>query len=131
MEARNLTSRDSIGRDDIIKAVRECHRRLFGSRKKGSNVGPAGHAMFAGNGGVGRIKRAGGGVHGKGGGHGKGKGGRRGQQGRGGKSTNDYGGGSAACRLRGEMPQVWQEQPLEGRLRGGAMHQMPRTGARS
>ena len=35
VEARNLASRDSIGRDDIIEAVREGHHRLFGSRKKG------------------------------------------------------------------------------------------------
>ncbi|MUG03827.1 hypothetical protein ECC01_23030 [Bacillus tequilensis] len=28
VEARNLASRDSIGRDDIIKAVRERHHRL-------------------------------------------------------------------------------------------------------
>ena len=29
VEARNLSSRDSIGRDDIIKAVRERHHRLY------------------------------------------------------------------------------------------------------
>ena len=97
VEARNLASRDSIGRDDIIKAVRERHHRRSGSRKKGSNVGHAGHAMFAGGGGFGRRKEAGGGAHRKGGDRGKGNGGRRGRQGRGGKSTNEDGGGSAAA----------------------------------
>ena len=108
VEARNLASRDSIGRDDIIKAVRERHHRLSGNRKKGSNAGYAGHAMFAGGsggggsrgkggGGGGRGKGGGGGGHGKGGGHGNGKGGRRGQHGRGGKGTNEDGGGSAAA----------------------------------
>ena len=86
VEARNLASRDSIGRDDIIKAVPERHHRLSGSRK-GFNAGNAGHAMFVG----------GGGAHGKGGGRGKGKGGRRGRQGRGGKGTNEDGGGSAVA----------------------------------
>ena len=97
VEARNLASRDSIGRDDIIKAVRERHHRLSGSRKKGSNAGHTGHAMFAGGGDGGHKKGAGGGTHGKGGGRGKGKGGRRGRQGRGGKGTNEDGGGSAAA----------------------------------
>ena len=50
VEARNLASRDSIGREDTIKVVRERHHRLSGSRKKGSNAGHAGHAMFAGGG---------------------------------------------------------------------------------
>ena len=50
VEERNLASRHRIGRDDIIKAVRERHHRLFGSRKKGSNAGHAGHAVFAGGG---------------------------------------------------------------------------------
>ena len=81
VEARNLASRDSIGRDDIIKAVRERHYRLSGNRKKGSNAGYAGHAMFAGGGDGGHRKGAGGGTHGEGGGRGKGKGGRRGRQG--------------------------------------------------
>ena len=57
-EARNLASCDSIDRDDIIKAVRERHHRLSGNRKKGSNAGYAGHAMFVvvggGGGGGGR-----------------------------------------------------------------------------
>ena len=69
VEARHLASRDRIGRDDIIKAVRERHHRLSENRKKGSNAGHAGHAMFAGGGGGG-------------GGRGKGKGGRRGRQAR-------------------------------------------------
>ena len=56
VEARNLASRDSIGREDIIKAVRERYHRLSGSRKKGSNASHAGHAMFAGGGGGGRRK---------------------------------------------------------------------------
>ena len=60
VEARNLASRDSIGRDDIIKAVRERHHRLSGNRKKVSNAGHADHAMYAGGGG-------GGGGRGKGG----------------------------------------------------------------
>ena len=97
VEARNLASRDSIGRDDIIKAVRERHHRISGNRKKGSNAGHAGHAMFAGGGGGGRGKDDGGGSHGKGGGHGNGKSGRRGQHGKGGKGTNEDGGGSAAA----------------------------------
>ena len=96
VEARNLASHDSIGRDDIIKAVRERHHQLSGSRKKGSNAGHAGHAMFAGGGGGDRRKGVGGGAHGKGGGRGKGKCVRRGQQRRGGKGTNEDGGGSTA-----------------------------------
>ena len=117
MEARNLASRDSIGRDDIIKVVRERHHRLSGNRKKGSNAGHAGHAMFAGGGGGGRRKGGGGGgrkkggggggrrkgggsgAHGEGGGRSERKGGRREQLviGRGGKGTNEDGGGSAAA----------------------------------
>ena len=98
MEARNFASRDSIGRDGIIKAVRERRHRLSGSRKKGSNAGHAGHAMFAAGSGGGRRKRAGGGAHGKGGGHGKGKGGRfRGQQGWGDQGTNEDSGGLIAA----------------------------------
>ena len=97
VEARNLASRDSIGRDDIIKAIRERHHRLSGSRKKGSNAGHASHAMFAGGGDGGHKKRASGGAHRKGGGRGKGNGGRRGQQGRGGEGTSEDGGGSAAA----------------------------------
>ena len=84
-EARNLAPRDSIGREKIIKAVRERHHRLSGNSKNGSN---SGHALYAGDG-------AGGG-HGKGGDRGNGKGGRRGKHGRGGKGTNEVGGGSAA-----------------------------------
>ena len=105
MEARNLASRDSIGRVDIIKDVRERHHRLPGNRKKGSNAGHAGRVMFAGGGGGcrwkgrgggGRGKGDGGGGHGKGGGHGNENGERRGQHGRGGKGSNEDGGGSAA-----------------------------------
>ena len=70
---RNLASRHSIGRDDIIKAVRGQHNRHSGRRKMGSNDGHAGLAMFAGNGGGGRGKGAGVGAHAKGGGRGKGK----------------------------------------------------------
>ena len=77
VEARNVVSRDSIGRDDIIKAVRERHHRLSENRKKGSNAGHAGPAMFdaaaaghAGHamvdgGGGGREKCGGGGGHGR------------------------------------------------------------------
>ena len=98
VEVGNLASRDSIGRDDVIKAVGERHHRLSGNRKKGSNAGHADHAMFAGGGGSGgRGKGGGGGGHGKGGGRGKGKIGRWGQQGRGGKGTNEVGGGSATA----------------------------------
>ena len=74
----------------------------------------------------------------------KGKGGRRGRQVRGGKGTNKDGGvsaaaaggdGSSAKAADGGTSevrcQVWQEGPLEDRLHGGAMQQMPRTGARS
>ena len=67
VEARNLSSRDSIGRNDIIKAVREQHHRLSENRKKVSNAGHASHAMFADGGGGGRRKGAGGGAHRKGG----------------------------------------------------------------
>ena len=84
--ARNLASRNSTGRAEIIKAVREQHHRLSGNRKKGSN---SRHGLYAGDGAVGG--------HRKGGGHGNGKGGRRGKHGRGGKGTNEVGGGSAAA----------------------------------
>ena len=78
---RNLASRNSIGRDNIVKAVRKRPRQLSGNRTKGSNSGHADYAMFAGGGGDGggRGKGVGGGAHGKGGGRSKGKGGRRGQ----------------------------------------------------
>ena len=95
--ARNHAYRDSIGRDGIIKAVGERHHRLSGSRRKGSNAGHTGNAMFGGGGGGGRRAVPDGGAHGKGGGRGKGKGGRRGQQGRCCKGTNEDGGGSAAA----------------------------------
>ena len=85
-EARNLASRDSTGREEIVKAMRERDHRLSGNRKKGSN---SGHALYAGNG-------AGGG-HGKCVDHSKRKGGRRGKHGRVGKGTNQVGGGSAAA----------------------------------
>ena len=107
LEERNLASRDSIGRDDIIKAVRQLHHRLSGNRKKGSNAGHHTHAMFSGGsggggrgkggGGGGRGKSGGGGAYGKVRGPGKVKGGRQRQQGRGGKGTNEDGGGSAAA----------------------------------
>ena len=97
VEARNLASRDSIGRDDIIKAVRELHHRLSGIWKKGSNAGHAGHAMFAGGDDGGQRKWPGGGAHRKSGGRGKAKCGRREQRGRGGKGTNEDGCGSAAA----------------------------------
>ena len=71
VEARNLASHDSIGRDDIIKAVRERHYGHSGSRKKGSNAGHAGHAIFAGGGDGDHINGAGGYAHRKGGGRGK------------------------------------------------------------
>ena len=74
VEARDPAFRDSIGRDDIIKAARERHHRLSGSEKKGSNAGHVGHAMYAGGGG-GSCGRE------KGGGRGREKGGRRGQHG--------------------------------------------------
>ena len=77
--ARNLACRNSIGRDDMIEAVRERQRRCSENRKKGFNAGHADHAMFTSVGGGGRRKGGGGGAHGKGGGRGKGKGGRRGQ----------------------------------------------------
>ena len=80
VEARNLASRDGIGHDDIIKAVRERHHRPAGTRGNGSNTDHASHALFAGGGGGGgRRTGAGGGAPGKGGGRRKGKGGRRGQ----------------------------------------------------
>ena len=62
VETRNLASLDSIGRDDIIKAVRERHRRLSGRMKNGSNAGHAGYAMFAGGGDCSHRKGAGGGA---------------------------------------------------------------------
>ena len=89
VEARNLTSRDSIGRDDIIKAVRERHHRRSGNRKKGSSAGHAAHAMYAGGGG--------GGGRGKSENSGKGKGGKQGKHGRGGRGIIEDGGGSAAA----------------------------------
>ena len=100
VEVGNLASRDSIGRDDVIKAVGERHHRLSGSRKKGSNAGHAGRAMFAGGGagGGGRGKGGGGDGSGKGGGgSGIERGGRRGKHGRGGQGTNEVGGGSATA----------------------------------
>ena len=100
MEANTLASGDTIGRNDVIKAVQARHYRLSGSRKKRSNAGHAGRAMFAGGGGDGggiRGKDGSGGGHGKGRGHGNGKGGRRRQQERRGESTNEDGGGSAAA----------------------------------
>ena len=47
VETRNLASRDSTGRDEKMKAVRERHRRLSGDRKKASNAGYAGHVMYS------------------------------------------------------------------------------------
>ena len=88
VEARNLASRDSIGRDDIIKAVRERHHRRSGNRKKRSN---AGHGTLTGGGGG-----DGGDGRGKGEDGGKGKGERRGRKGRGSRGTNEVGDDSAA-----------------------------------
>ena len=85
-EARNPASRDSTGREEIIKAVRERHHRLSGNRKKRSNSGRALYASDGADGG-----------HGEGGGHGNGKGGYRGKHSRGGKGTNEDGGGSAVA----------------------------------
>ena len=61
-EARNLASRDSTGREEIIKAVREGHHGFSVNKNKGSE---SGNALYAGDGT--------GGGHGKGGGHGNGK----------------------------------------------------------
>ena len=96
VEARNLESRNSIGRDDT-KAVRELHHRRPGIWEKGSNAGHAGHAMFAGGDDGGQRKWPGGGAHRKSGGRGIAKCGRREQRGRGGKGTNEDGGGLAAA----------------------------------
>ena len=97
VEARNLASSDSSGRDDILEAVRERHHRLSGRRKIGFNTGHAGHAMFAGGGDGGHRKGAGGGSHEKGEGRGKGKAGRLERQGRGGRGNKEDGGCSAAA----------------------------------
>ena len=89
MEARNLASGDSIGRDDTNNAVRKLIRRLSGKRKKGSNAGHASRAMYAGSdGGSGR---------GKSGDSRRQKGRRRGQHGRGVIGTNEGGGGSSTA----------------------------------
>ena len=71
VEARSLAYRDSIGLDNIIKAVRARHHRPSGNRKKGSNAGHDG----------GRAKGRGGGDggRGKGGNDGKGKGRKQGK----------------------------------------------------
>ena len=63
VEARNLASRDIIGRDDIIKAVRERHHRLSENRKKGTTA--SGHATYAGDADGGGRGRGGGGREGK------------------------------------------------------------------
>ena len=76
VEAGNLAPRDSIGRHEITKAVRERHHPLYRNGKSGSNAGHAGQAMYAGGGGGGD-----GGGRGKGGGSGRERGGRWGQQG--------------------------------------------------
>ncbi|CAN0489075.1 unnamed protein product, partial [Laminaria digitata] len=73
IEVRNLASRDSVSREEIIKAVRERHHRLSGNRKKGS--APSDHAVYAGD--------AAGGGRGNGGGRGKGGGRWKGGSGRG------------------------------------------------
>ena len=86
VEARNLVSRDSIGCEEIIKAVRERHHRLSRNRKEGSI---SGHALYVGDG-------AGGGL-GKDGGRCNGKGVRWGKHGRSGRGTNEVGGGSATA----------------------------------
>ena len=46
VEARNLASRGSTGREEIIKAVRERHHRLSGNRK---NVSKSGYTLYAGD----------------------------------------------------------------------------------
>ena len=46
VEAWNLASCDTIGREEIIKAVRERHHRVSGNRKKGSS---SRHALYAGD----------------------------------------------------------------------------------
>ncbi|CAN0522574.1 unnamed protein product [Laminaria digitata] len=80
IEFRNLASRDSVSREEIIKAVRERHHRLCGNRKKGSN--PSDYAMYAGDAAGGG--RGNSGSRGKGGCRWKGGGGPWGNQGRGG-----------------------------------------------
>lgn len=87
VEARNLAYRDSIGRDDIIKTVRERHHRRPGNRKKGAYAKYISHDMYASGGGGSREKDGDGG---------KGKGGKQGKHGHGGRGTNENGGGSAA-----------------------------------
>ena len=116
-EARNLASRGSTGREEIIKAVRERHPRLSENRKKGSN---SGHTLYAGDG-------AGGG-HGKGGGHDNGKGGRRGKHQRGrlwlGRDCRwrcqQRESRRRWCPIEG-MPQVWQRRPYKRQLHGGVV----------
>ena len=95
-DARNLASRDSVGRDGIMKAVRERHHQLSGYSKNWSNARHVIHATFAGGGRGCRRNVGGGGAHGKGGCRSKGKGRRGGQQGQGGNGTKESGGGSAA-----------------------------------
>ena len=96
-EARNLASRDSIGRDDIINVVQERRQRLSRNRNERFNARHAGHAMFADGGSGGRRKGCAGGFHGNGGGRGEIKGEGRGQQGRGWRCTNEDGGGSSVA----------------------------------
>lgn len=52
--AWNLGSRDNIGRDLMIKAMRERHYRLSGNRKKGPNASRAMYADDVASGGRGR-----------------------------------------------------------------------------
>lgn len=47
VEARTPASHDDIGREEVLKGIRERHHRLHGNKKKGPS---AGHAMYAGDG---------------------------------------------------------------------------------
>ena len=85
-EARNLASRDSTGREEIIKAVREGHHGFSVNKNKGSE---SGNALYAGDGT--------GGGHGKGGGHGNEKRGRRGKHGLRVRGNKEHGGGAEAA----------------------------------
>lgn len=56
VEARNLASHNNIGREEIIKAIRERYRRLSGNRKKESNAGRANVGGDGHGGGRGRSR---------------------------------------------------------------------------
>ncbi|CAN0523320.1 unnamed protein product, partial [Laminaria digitata] len=57
IESRNLASRDSVSREESIKAVRERHRRLSGNGKKGG-TNEGGGASAAAAGGDGKSAKA-------------------------------------------------------------------------